>query len=243
MGTSGLARSEHRTLDLCLQRQWDVNKCQYHWKRTWFGSFVWTMENEEDPVKKQQIIDARARNISHNVRCLECGSQSIEESQADIAVLLRKLRNELKYVQSGVKMNEISCLKVRHVEHKIWETRTIPHRSKCELIRDEIRSGKSDKDIYHKLEEDYGETILYAPKFDWQTAGLWLSPLIVAGAAGGIWAYGRHRQRTNVHLLAINLTRGIPFTPKEKATMIEILTPPPQGILSSSPWWKQWLPR
>ncbi|GKD77086.1 hypothetical protein Tco_1339707 [Tanacetum coccineum] len=33
----------------------------------------------------------------------------------------RKLRNELKYVQSGVKMNEISCLKVRHVEHKIWE--------------------------------------------------------------------------------------------------------------------------
>ena len=67
--------------------------------------------------------------------------------------------------------------------------------------------------------------------------------LIVAGAAGGIWAYGRHRQRTNVHLLALNLTSGIPFTPKEKATMIEILTPPPQGILSSSPWWKQWLPR
>ncbi|GJT59508.1 retrovirus-related pol polyprotein from transposon TNT 1-94 [Tanacetum coccineum] len=33
---------------------------------------------------------------------------------------LRELRNELKYVQSGVKMNEISCLKVRHTEHKIW---------------------------------------------------------------------------------------------------------------------------
>ncbi|PWA98340.1 putative plastidic glucose transporter 3 [Artemisia annua] len=43
------------------------------------------------PGRKQQIIDARARNISHNVRCLECGSQSIEESQADIAVLLRKV--------------------------------------------------------------------------------------------------------------------------------------------------------
>lgn len=51
------------------------------------------MENEEDPVKRQQIIDARARNISHNVRCLECGSQSIEESQADIAVLLRKVNS------------------------------------------------------------------------------------------------------------------------------------------------------
>ncbi|CAH1423999.1 unnamed protein product [Lactuca virosa] len=82
----------------------------------------------------------------------KCGSQSIEESQADIAVLLRK------------------------------------------LIRDEIRSGKSDKDIYKKLEDDYGETILYAPKFDWQTAAFWLSPLLIAGAAGGIWAYERKKQ-------------------------------------------------
>ncbi|KAL4583879.1 hypothetical protein LXL04_008464 [Taraxacum kok-saghyz] len=160
------------------------------------------MENEEDPVKRQQILDARARNISHNVRCLECGSQSIEESQADIAVLLRK------------------------------------------LIRDEIRSGKSDKDIYKKLEDDYGETILYAPKFDWQTAAFWLSPLLIAGTAGGIWAYGRHRQRTNVHLLALNITRGVPLTPKEKETMLDVLTPPPSGILpSSSPWWRQWVPQ
>lgn len=45
------------------------------------------------------------------------------------------------------------------------------------LIRDEIRSGKSDKEIYKKLEEDYGETVLYAPKFDLQTAALWLSPV------------------------------------------------------------------
>lgn len=53
------------------------------------------MDGEEDPVKKQQIIDARARNISHNVRCTECGSQSIEDSQADIAILLRKVSHIL----------------------------------------------------------------------------------------------------------------------------------------------------
>ncbi|MED6136693.1 hypothetical protein PIB30_058129 [Stylosanthes scabra] len=93
------------------------------------------MESEEDPVKKNQIVESRARNISHNVRCTECGSQSIEESQADVAILLRK------------------------------------------LIRDEIRSGKSDKEIYKKLEDDFGETVLYAPKFDLQTAALWLSPV------------------------------------------------------------------
>lgn len=95
------------------------------------------MANEEDAVQKQQIVDARARNISHNVRCTECGSQSIEDSQADIAVLLRK------------------------------------------LIRDEIRSGKSDKEIFKKLEDEFGETVLYAPKFDMQTAALWLSPVSI----------------------------------------------------------------
>lgn len=49
------------------------------------------MESEEDLVKKKRVVEARARNISHNVRCTECGSQSIEDSQADIAILLRKV--------------------------------------------------------------------------------------------------------------------------------------------------------
>lgn len=45
----------------------------------------------DEEVKKGQIVEARARNISHNVRCTECGSQSIEDSQADVAILLRKV--------------------------------------------------------------------------------------------------------------------------------------------------------
>ena len=48
------------------------------------------MVGEEDN-KKTQTVEARARNISHNVRCTECGSQSIEDSQADVAILLRKV--------------------------------------------------------------------------------------------------------------------------------------------------------
>ncbi|GLT45170.1 hypothetical protein SLA2020_190220 [Shorea laevis] len=156
------------------------------------------MEKKDDELKKTQVVEARARNISHNVRCTECGSQSIEDSQADIAILLRK------------------------------------------LIRDEIQAGKTDNEIYKKLEEDFGETVLYAPKFDMQTAALWLSPLLVAGAAAGIWAYQKHRQKTNVHIMALNLVRGVPLTPKEKETMLDILTPPsPQGITPSS-WWKRW---
>jgi len=46
-----------------------------------------------------------------------------------------------------------------------------------QLIRDEIRAGKSDKEIFKKLEDDFGETVLYTPKFDMQTAALWLSPV------------------------------------------------------------------
>ncbi|CAM8990176.1 unnamed protein product [Rhodiola kirilowii] len=156
------------------------------------------MGSEEDAVTQQRVIDARARNISHNVRCTECGSQSIEDSQADIAILLRK------------------------------------------LIREEIRSGKSDQEIFKKLEDEYGETVLYAPKFDMQTAALWLSPFLVAGAAGGIWAYTKHRQRTNVEIMAWNLVKGHSMTLKEEDTMMDLLTPPPPEVNPNS-WWRRWL--
>ncbi|KAG2729041.1 hypothetical protein I3843_01G227200 [Carya illinoinensis] len=155
------------------------------------------MENEDDAVKNTRLVEARARNISHNVRCTECGSQSIEDSQADIAILLRK------------------------------------------LIRDEIQAGKSDKEIFKKLETDYGETVLYAPKFDMQTAALWLSPILVAGAAAGVWAYKKHKQNTNVHIMALNLVRGVALTPKEKETMLDLLTPPPSNGTTLS-WWRRW---
>ncbi|KAF5184245.1 Cytochrome c-type biogenesis ccmh-like mitochondrial protein [Thalictrum thalictroides] len=151
------------------------------------------MEKKDETVTNARVVEARARNISNKVRCTECGGQSIEDSQADIAILLRQ------------------------------------------LIRDEIHSGKSDKDIFDKLRNDYGETVLYEPTFDRQTAIIWLSPVLVAGAAAGIWAYQKHRQRTNVHIMALNLVRGVPLTPKEKQTMLEILTPPPPK--GGRRWW------
>ncbi|KAG6398081.1 hypothetical protein SASPL_139532 [Salvia splendens] len=122
-------------------------------------------------------------------------SQSIEDLQADIAILLHK------------------------------------------LIRDEIRSGKNDKEIYKKLEEDFGETVLYTPKFDIQTAAIWLAPLTLTGGAVLIWAFKRYRRKNNVHIMALDLVRGVPLTPKEKASMLELLTPP------STRWWGKWLPR
>ncbi|KAL0754972.1 hypothetical protein Bca101_092640 [Brassica carinata] len=144
-----------------------------------------TMEKRDEDLKKSQMLDARARNISHNVRCTECGSQSIEDSQADVAILLRQ------------------------------------------LIRDEIGAGKTDKEIYSKLEDEFGETVLYAPKFDMQTAALWLTPVLIAGGTAAGLVYSKHRQRTNVHIMALDLIRGVSLTPKERVAILDVLIPPP----------------
>ncbi|KAH0921561.1 hypothetical protein HID58_021579 [Brassica napus] len=156
------------------------------------------MEKRDEDLKKAQMLDARARNISHNVRCTECGSQSIEDSQADVAILLRQ------------------------------------------LIRDEIGAGKTDKEIYSKLEDEFGETVLYAPKFDMQTAALWLTPVLIAGGTAAGLVYSKHRQRTNVHIMALDLIRGVSLTPKERVTILDLLIPPPpppQGVASRLRRW------
>ena len=70
-----------------------------------------------------------------------------------------------------------------------------------------------------------------------------LKQILAAAAAGGIWAYQRHRQKTNVHIMALNLVRGVPLTPKEKETMLDVLTPPPPEGITSSFWWRRWVGR
>ena len=62
--------------------------------------------------------------------------------------------------------------------------------------------------------------------------------VLIAGVAAGGWAYRKHRQKTNVHIMALNLVRGVPLTPKEKQTMLELLTPPPSQATSSF-WWSR----
>ena len=57
--------------------------------------------------------------------------------------------------------------------------------------------------------------------------------VIVGGIAAGMWAYQKHRQRTNVHIMALNLVGGVPLTPREKETMMDILQPPPPP----RKWW------
>lgn len=65
-----------------------------------------------------------------------------------------------------------------------------------------------------------------------------MEQLLVAGGAVGVWAYKKHKEKTNVHIMALNLVRGVALTPKEKKTMLDILTPPPPRNTPLS-WWKR----
>lgn len=62
----------------------------------------------------------------------------------------------------------------------------------------------------------------------------------MAGAGAGIWAYKKHRQKTNVHIMALNLVRGVALTPTEKQTMLDLLTPPPSQGATPLSLWRRW---
>ncbi|GJW39705.1 putative RNA-directed DNA polymerase [Tanacetum coccineum] len=70
-------------------------------------------------VEQMKIALERSRIQTHSSHAVAL--VQMKELIGALRAPRKELRNELKYVQSGVKMNVISCLKVRHVEHKIWE--------------------------------------------------------------------------------------------------------------------------
>lgn len=130
-------------------------------------------------------LEARALAISKNVRCTECGHQSIEESGAEVAILLRR------------------------------------------IIRSELKKGRSEKEVFQKLEEDYGEAVLYAPPFDAQTALLWLLPVIGLGAAAGMAMRGRRPPpRAQALMSAERMLARMPLTAGERAALQRLLQPP-----------------
>jgi len=83
-----------------------------------------------DPVAAKRAVD-----ISAQLRCLVCQNQSIAESNAELAVDLRRQVNE------------------------------------------QIKAGKSDREIVDFMVNRYGDFVLYKPPFNVTTLLLWLGPL------------------------------------------------------------------
>lgn len=62
------------------------------------------------------------------------------------------------------------------------------------LIRTRIQAGETPDQIRDWLVSRYGEWVTYDPPFSWETAPLWLLPLLLVLA--GLWiARGRFRRR------------------------------------------------
>ena len=110
-----------------------------------------------DEVLSDPALEARARAISANLRCLVCQNQSIDDSNAPLAKDLRL------------------------------------------LVREQIKSGKSDQDVMSYVVERYGEFVLLRPRFGIHTLLLWLTPLLVLFGAG----YSLHRMMRQKSAVAV----------------------------------------
>ena len=58
------------------------------------------------------------------------------------------------------------------------------------LVRDQIKAGKSDREVATYLTDRYGEFVLLKPAFSWGNAALWGTPFVVV--ALGVWLLARN---------------------------------------------------
>src|SRR6266849_1819480 len=90
-----------------------------------------------DEILADAALEARARALSKELRCLVCQNQSIDDSAAPLA---RDLRI---------------------------------------LVRERLKAGDGDQQVLDFLVARYGEFVLLKPRFEGQTALLWLMPVVI----------------------------------------------------------------
>jgi len=52
------------------------------------------------------------------------------------------------------------------------------------LVRERLKAGDTDRQVIDFLVARYGQFVLLRPRFEWETALLWLTPLVVLLAGG-----------------------------------------------------------
>lgn len=63
-------------------------------------------------------------------------------------------------------------------------------------IRDQMKQGKSDKEVVTYLTDRYGDFVLYRPPFRSYTLLLWLGPVVFLGIGGVAWFLTLRRRRS-----------------------------------------------
>ena len=133
---------------------------------------------EPDERLADPVLEARARHISAELRCLVCQNQSIDDSSAPLARDLRL------------------------------------------LVRERLAAGSSDAEVIRFLVDRYGDFVLLRPRFNLQTAILWLAPfLLLGGVLVVLWR--SHRNRVGAARVA---DPARPLTPDEQQRLDRILS-------------------
>jgi len=107
---------------------------------------------QPDEMLADPALEARARTLSRELRCMVCQNQSIDDSEAPLAHDLRV------------------------------------------LVSERLNAGDDDQQVLDFLVARYGQFVLLRPRFEWQTAVLWLTPFaILIGGAVALAAAVRRR--------------------------------------------------
>lgn len=108
-----------------------------------------------DEMLADPALEARARKISAELRCMVCQNQSIDDSNAELAKDLRV------------------------------------------LVRERLKRGDTDEQVFDYLVSRYGEFVLLKPRFSAKTLILWGAPAALIAVGGTVLlvaALGRRRR-------------------------------------------------
>ena len=128
---------------------------------------------EPDEVLDDPVLEARARGISKELRCVVCRNQSIDDSDAGLAKDLRL------------------------------------------VVRERLVAGDTDGEVFDYVTARYGDYVLLRPRFDAQSAVLYLGgPLLLV--AGGLLLWRRSRRAVP------DTAPPAPLNEAEKARLAEL---------------------
>ncbi len=132
-------------------------------------------EQLEDPA-----LEARARALSLEFRCVVCAGQSIADSNATVARDMRA------------------------------------------FLRRSLVQGATDEQVRNAMVIRYNEAVLLAPRFNWLTSALWLSPLVLVLLAAGVLGF---RYLRSGQAVPASPHTDTPLTEAEKAELADLLGP------------------
>ncbi len=109
------------------------------------------MAAEAPPAADDPALEKRVLDLAAELRCLVCQNQTLADSNADLALDLRR------------------------------------------QIREQLKAGKSEKQVVEFLVDRYGDFVLYNPPLKASTLLLWFGPFLLL--ALGAWLLARRIRR------------------------------------------------